>query len=423
MRSQAFVFASRVIGSRSHESMDASLKPSSDNASRRLPATVWALGWVSFFTDVSTEIVYPLLPVFLTTVLGASMAFVGLVEGIAESTASLLKVASGWWSDRVLKRKPLMIAGYGLSALTRPLMALAATGGQVLGARFIDRIGKGIRTSPRDALLASSVDPAQRGAAFGVQRAMDNAGAVVGPLIAWSALHWLTSDFRVLFWIATVPMIGAMGVLIFGAREQAATPRHASVDTSIPFAATPAFKSYLGAVLLFTLGNSSDAFLLLRAQQLGISTSSLPLLWMALNLVKSASSYPAGLLSDRIGRRGLILGGWCVYAAVYAGFGLASQPWHIWALFVAYGLFYGMTESAERAFVADLFPATQHGRAFGVFNFVTGIGALPSSLLMGALWTAFGPLCAFGTGAAFALIAAAWLLFGIRPCTVKTGIP
>lgn len=378
----------------------------------RLPATVWALGWVSFFTDVSTEMVYPLLPVFLTTVLGASMAFVGLVEGIAESTASLLKIASGWWSDRVRKRKPLMIAGYGLSALTRPLIAIAATGAQVLGARFIDRIGKGIRTSPRDALLAASVPAEQRGAAFGVQRAMDNAGAVFGPLIAWVMLQWFTSDYRVLFWIAVIPMVGAMACLIFGARDQVLPAAPAADKSVVPFNVTPAFKSYLGAVLLFTLGNSSDAFLLLRAQAVGIPVSSLPLLWLALSLVKSLSSYPAGVLSDRIGRRGLIIGGWCVYALVYVGFGLANQPWHIWALFVAYGLFYGMTESTERALVADFYPDAQRGRAFGSFNFITGIGALPASLLMGWLWTAYGPLVAFGTGGGLALCAVVW--FGLK---------
>ena len=376
------------------------------NPRPRLPPTVWALGWVSFFTDVSTEIIYPLLPVFLTTTLGASMAFVGLVEGIAESTASLLKIASGWWSDKVRKRKPLMLLGYGLSALTRPLLALAATGGHVLGARFMDRIGKGIRTSPRDALLASSVPPEQRGAAFGVQRAMDNAGAVFGPLIAWIMLQWFTSDYRMLFWVAVLPMAGAMACLIFGARDQD-LPATAAKEQA-PFSITPAFRNYLGAVLLFTLGNSSDAFLLLRAQAVGVPVSSLPLLWLALSLVKSVSSYPAGLLSDRIGRRGLIIGGWCVYALVYLGFGFAHQLWHIWALFLAYGLFYGMTESTERALVADFYPDAQRGRAFGSFNFIIGIGALPASLLTGWLWTAYGPGVAFSMGAMLSLAAAAW---------------
>ena len=390
--------------------------PTSPPSRKRLPATVWALGWVSFFTDVSTEIIYPLLPLFLTTTLGASMAFVGVIEGIAESTASLLKIASGWWSDKVRRRKPLMIAGYGLSSLSRPLIALAATGWAVLGARFLDRIGKGLRSAPRDALLAASVDRDQRGAAFGVQRMMDNAGAVVGPLIAWVLLGWFTEDFRVLFWIAAVPMLAAMLVLIFGAKEQREIDPLPARDKvpAAPFAMTGPFKNYLGAVLLFTLGNSSDAFLLLRAQAFGVPASSLPLLWMVLNLVKSVSSYPAGVLSDRIGRRKLIVGGWCLYAVVYACFGLASEAWHIWGLFLIYGLFFGMTESAERALVADFFPDAQRGRAFGAFNFVTGLGALPASLLMGWLWTVFGPFAAFGTGAAFALAAVLWFLLKVK---------
>ena len=390
--------------------------PPTERSRKRLPATVWALGWVSFFTDVSAEIIYPLLPLFLTTTLGASMAFVGVIEGIAESTASLLKIASGWWSDKMGKRKPLMIAGYGLSSLSRPLIALAATGWAVLGARFLDRIGKGLRSSPRDALLAASVDPDQRGAAFGVQRMMDNAGAVVGPFIAWILLGWFTKDFRILFWIATVPMLAAMLVLILGAHEQRETiPTPAKpVMPSASFVMTGPFKNYLGAVLLFTLGNSSDAFLLLRAQALGIPTGSLPLIWMVLNLVKSLSSYPGGILSDRLGRRKLIVGGWCLYAVVYACFGFASEAWHLWGLFLIYGLFFGMTESAERALVADFFPDAQRGRAFGAFNFVTGLGALPASLLMGWLWTVYGPVAAFGTGAAFALAAVLWFLLKVK---------
>ena len=396
-------------------------------AAPRIPRTVWVLAWVSFFTDVSTEIIYPLLPVFLTVTLGASVAFLGLVEGIAESTASLLKIASGWWSDRLGRRKPLMVAGYGLSALTRPLIAIAATGAHVLGARIIDRIGKGIRTAPRDALLAASVPREQRGAAFGIQRAMDNAGAVVGPLIAWTLLTWFTGDFRMLFWIATAPMAVALGVLILGAKERRA-PAELSLSSTLSsspsappgaraadFKPTRAFKNYLGAVLLFTLGNSSDAFLLLRAQSVGIPVNSLPLLWMALNIVKSLSSYPAGVLSDRIGRRGLIAGGWGVYAAVYLGFGFASEAWHIWALFIAYGIFHGMTESTERALVADYFPDAQRGRAFGWFNAVTGIGALPASLMMGWLWNRFSPTVAFGAGAALSLAAVAWLLLKVAP--------
>ena len=370
----------------------------------KFPRNVWALGWTSFFTDVSTEIIYPLLPVFLTVTLGASMTFVGLVEGVAESTASLLKLVSGWWSDKMAKRKPFAVAGYALSGLTRPMVALACVGWHVLAARFIDRVGKGIRTSPRDALLADSVPADRRGAAFGVQRSMDNAGAIVGPLIAWAALTWLTQDYRVIFWIASAPMLFAVAALAVGAKEVA--PARRPDGKTAPFIATPKFKRYLVILLLFTLGNSSDAFLILRARSLGVADALLPLLWVALHVVKTFSGLPAGFLSDRIGRKTLIVAGWMVYAVVYAGFGAACEAWHIWALFIAYGFFFGMTEAAERAIVADFYPSEQRGRAFGFYNAAIGLGALPASLLMGWLWTQFGPMTAFDTGAALAGAAA-----------------
>ncbi|MBM3890397.1 MAG: MFS transporter [Verrucomicrobia bacterium] len=378
------------------------------------PRNVWALGWTSFFTDISSEIIYPLLPVFLTKTLGASMAFVGVVEGIAESTASLLKVVSGWWSDRVAKRKPLAVAGYTLSALTRPMIALAAAGWHVLAARFVDRIGKGIRTSPRDALLADSVAPDQRGAAFGLQRSMDHAGAIVGPLIAFALLTWVTTDYRLIFWIAAVPMVFAVAALAFGAKEVAPPWRklpacdgsQGKLEACPTFVLTPRFKRYLALLVLFTLGNSSDAFLILRAKDLGIADAMLPLLWVALHIVKMSSSLPAGALSDRIGRKTLIVGGWLVYAAVYVGFGAASAAWHIWALFIAYGFFFGMTEAAEKAMVADFYPSEQRGRAFGLYNGAIGFAALPASLLMGFLWDHFGVTVAFGTGAGLAGVAA-----------------
>ncbi|MCX7826045.1 MAG: MFS transporter [Verrucomicrobiae bacterium] len=368
---------------------------------------VWALGWTSFFTDVSSEIIYPLLPVFLTKTLGASMAFVGVVEGIAESTASLLKVASGWWSDKIARRKPFAVGGYALSGLTRPMIALAAAGWHVLAARFIDRIGKGIRTAPRDALLADSVPADQRGVAFGLQRSMDHAGAIVGPLIAFALLTWVTSDYRMIFWVAAVPMVFAVGALVFGIKE-VATVRDTK-SSAAPFVATPKFKRYLALMVLFTLGNSSDAFLILRAKGLGIADAMLPLLWVALHIVKMFSSLPAGALSDRIGRKTLIVAGWLVYAAVYVGFGMASCAWHIWALFIAYGFFFGMTEAAEKAIVADFYPSEQRGRAFGLYNAAVGFAALPASLLMGFLWDQFGVTVAFGAGAGVAGIAAVLL--------------
>ncbi|MBI5684690.1 MAG: MFS transporter [Verrucomicrobia bacterium] len=368
---------------------------------------VWALGWTSFFTDVSSEIIYPLLPVFLTTTLGASMAFVGLIEGIAESTASLLKVVSGWWSDKIAKRKPFAVGGYALSGLTRPIIALAAVGWHVLAARFIDRIGKGIRTAPRDALLADSVPADRRGAAFGLQRSMDHAGAIVGPLIAFALLTWVTSDYRAIFWVAAVPMVFAVAALVFGTSE--VTPERDAKSSAAPFVATPKFKRYLALLVLFTLGNSSDAFLILRAKDLGVADAMLPLLWVALHVVKMCSSLPAGVLSDRIGRKTLIVTGWLVYAAVYVGFGAASEAWHIWGLFIAYGFFFGMTEAAEKAIVADFYPSEQRGRAFGLYNAAVGFAALPASLLMGWLWQQFGVTVAFDTGAGLAGAAAVLL--------------
>lgn len=370
----------------------------------KFPRNVWALGWTSFFTDVSTEIIYPLLPVFLTKTLGASLAFVGLIEGVAESTASLLKVASGWWSDMLGKRKPLAVGGYALSGLTRPMIALAAAGWHVLAARFVDRIGKGIRTAPRDALLADSVPADQRGAAFGVQRAMDNAGAIAGPLIAFALLTWVTRDYRVIFWVAAVPMVFAVAALAYGAREVPSARR--PDGRKAPFVATPKFKRYLAILFLFTLGNSSDAFLILRAKSLGVGDAMLPLLWGALHVVKTFSGVPAGILSDRIGRKQLIIAGWTIYAVVYVGFGMASAAWHIWTLFIAYGFFFGMTEAAERALVADFYPSEQRGRAFGLYNAAIGLAALPASLLMGWLWQQFGVEAAFGTGAGLAGAAA-----------------
>lgn len=371
---------------------------------------VWALGWVSFLTDVSTEIIYPLLPVFLTAHLGASAAFVGLVEGVAESTASLLKVASGWWSDKISRRKPLVVLGYTVSALTRPMIVAAFAGWHVLGARFLDRVGKGIRTSPRDALLADSVTPDRHGAAFGIQRAMDNAGAILGPLIAWALLTWVTGDYTRVFWVATVPMVFAVPALTLGTCEVAPPTQSASAAPA-RFVATPKFKRYLGVLLLFTLGNSSDAFLILRAKALNIADAMLPLLWAVLHVVKTASGVPAGMLSDRLGRKSLIAGGWFVYALVYFGFGQAGAAWQIWVLFAAYGFFFGMTEAAERALVADFYPSEQRGRAYGLYNAAIGFGSLPASLLMGWLWQHCGIEVAFSTGATLAGVAALLVVF------------
>ncbi len=373
----------------------------------RLSRNVYALGAVSFLTDVATEMTYPLLPVFLATVLGASATYVGTIEGAAESTAALLKFASGWWSDRVSRRKPLVLIGYALASAVRPLIGLSQSAGQVLGIRVADRVGKGIRTSPRDALIADSVDPAIRGRAFGFHNAADNLGAVLGPLLAFAFLRWEGLPLRIVFLLTAIPGILAVLTLIFGVREvprTAPAKKDGGVDPKAPLGGR--FWAYLGVLLLFTLGNSTDAFLLLRAGQLGVATALIPILWALLNLVKAVANTPGGILSDRIGRKPLIAAGWLVYATVYFLFGRAGHAWHAWALFAVYGLYFGLTEGVEKALVADLVPTDRRGSAFGWYNLAIGIGALPASLLFGALWDRWGSATAFNVGALLALAAA-----------------
>jgi MFS family permease len=379
-----------------------------DHSSRRLGRNVYALAAVSFFTDVSTEMIYPLLPVFLTTVLGANAGFIGVIEGAAESTAALLKLISGWWSDRINRRKPLIVAGYALASAMRPLVAIAQTATQVLLIRVSDRVGKGIRNSPRDALVADSVDPSMRGRAFGLRSAADNAGALLGPLIAFGLIAAWHLSLRSVFWLAAIP--GALAVLtaIVGVKEVA---KHSAAQSTQPtlhgakrMGAT--FWTFLVVVFVFTLGNSTDAFLLLRARQLGVSVALAPILWALLNGVKSISNIPGGALSDRIGRRPTLIAGWLVYALVYFLFSRATASWHAWALFAGYGIFFGLTEGAELALIADVVPKERRGIAYGWYYLAIGIGALPASIVFGALWDRFGSATAFLFGAGLALVAA-----------------
>lgn len=381
------------------------------SASRpQLGRNVYALTLVSFLTDVSSEMIYPLLPAFLTTMLGASASFVGVIEGAAESTAALLKLASGWWSDRVRRRKPLVLAGYLIASVMRPLVALARSASQVLAIRVSDRVGKGIRNSPRDALIADSIDPAIRGRAFGFHRAGDNAGAVLGPLLAFALLSWRHVNLRTVFWWSAVPGALAVVTVIVGVRDRPKRQpvgdisRQPALSLSVPLGRR--FWAVLGVILLFTLGNSTDAFLLLRAQQLGVPIALAPILWAWLNIVKTASNVPGGVLSDRLGRKPLLMSGWLLYAAVYFAFGRASAGWQAWLLFGIYGVFFGLTEGTERALVADLVPLARRGTAYGWYNLTIGIGALPASVIFGEIWDHSSSRAAFDFGAAMALAAA-----------------
>jgi MFS family permease len=386
---------------------------------------VKALGLVSLLTDASSEMIYPLLPAFLTGPLRAGPALLGLVEGAAEAVASVLKIVSGRVSDRLPARKPLVVAGYGLSSLARPLVALAAAPGHVLAVRIVDRVGKGLRSAPRDALLAEVTEPGQRGRAFGFHRAMDHAGAVVGPLLA-SALLWLQLDLRAVFALAALPALASVAVLVAGVRE----PPRGAAPPSTPGTAKghdaplgPEMRRYLAVLAVFTLGNSSDAFLLLRAQDAGVPLVAVPALWAFHHAIKAAAGTHGGMLADRIGARPAIVAGWAVYAASYAGFALASTPGQAWALFAVYGLFHALTEGPERALVAALAPAASRGRAFGYFHAVTGATLLPASLLTGALWQWKGPAAALGAGAALAALAAVLLLAVVPRSPRREGSP
>jgi MFS family permease len=392
--------------------------PRTPSARRRLPSTVIALGAVSFLTDLSSEMIYPLLPVFLSATLGASAVVLGVVEGAAESVASLLKLVSGWWSDRLARRKPLVVAGYTLASVVRPLVGLATSAGQVLAIRVTDRVGKGLRSSPRDALITDAVDPRARGRAFGFHRAADHAGALLGPLVAFALLGWAGMEMREVFLWAAVPGALAVATLVLGVRERRSgpdeAPERAPGPDRSPAPSRPLpkrFWTYLGIVFLFTLGNATDAFLLLRATDLGVPVALVPVLWALLHLVKSASATPGGALSDRLGRKPLIVAGWLLYAAVYTGFAYASAAWQVWALFGVYGLYHGLVEGAERALVADLAGAGHRGAAFGWYHLGVGVGALPSSVLFGWLWMTWSPAAAFGAGAALAGSAAVLLSF------------
>jgi len=351
--------------------------------------------------------IYPLLPLFLTQVLGAGVLFVGIIEGIAESVSSFLKLFSGWLSDRFQKRKGIILFGYTLASITRPIMGLVTSSFHVLFLRFFDRVGKGVRASPRDALLSQSCREDERGKAFGFQRMMDHAGAMAGPLIASLLMAVLTKNLRVIFYLSAIPAFFCLWILFRGVTDVIGNRTSSPPALKLHWKTwDKKFKYFLFIVTLFTLGNSSDAFLLLRAKDLGIDIISIPILWFFFHLSKTIFSVPGGSLSDRIGRRNVMILAWTVYGLVYLGFAFASKAYHIWFLFFIYGLFYGLSEGTERAWVADLVEESKRGTAYGVYNFFIGMATLPASLLMGLIWKTVGVRWAFSFGAGMALIAA-----------------
>jgi len=377
------------------------------NRNNILRGNVLWLSVVSFLNDVASEMIYPLLPYFLTQTLRASAAFLGVVEGIAETTASLLKLFSGWFSDRIGRRKPLVFWGYGIAGVARPMIALATAPWQVLAIRFSDRVGKGIRTAPRDALLAASVEPAWRGRAYGLHRAADHAGAVIGPLIAMGLLLLLPDRYRVVFALAAVPAILSVILLAVLVKEEGPRKPVVKGETFEGFRDLGSrFYGYLLIVLVFTLGNATDAFLLLRAQELGVTLAILPLLWAVLHVSKMLWNLAGGAFADRFGPRAAIVSGWAVYAATYAGFAYSSEAWQAWVLFIIYGVFFGLTEAPQKVLVAAVAPDRRRGAAFGAYHFSVGIAALPASVLFGVIWDRFGPRNAFLFGASLAIAAA-----------------
>lgn len=367
---------------------------------------IFFAGLVSFFMDISSEMIYPLVPLFLSNVLGVNKSVIGLIEGVAESTASLVKVFSGWFSDRIGNRKWLMAAGYGISTLSRPIVALATGWRHVMGSRFIDRFGKGVRTAPRDAIIAESADRAYLGRAFGLHRSMDTMGAVVGPALAFFLLGLLSNDYRKVFWLSMIPgTIAVLLIIFFITEKKTVSARSGKQKLTLKYFDWR-FKFFVVISGLFALGNSSDVFLILRAQQAGISAATIPVVYLAFNLVYSLSSVPAGIAADRFGRKRVILLGFVLFAALYYGFAVASGARAIWILYCLYGLFMGLTEGIQKAFLTTIIPADFKATAFGFFNTVVGIAMLPASLIGGWLWDHISPSATFYFGAVTAALSA-----------------
>jgi MFS family permease len=412
---------------------ETTLKSTGRVSVRQLPRNIWAVGFTSFFMDISSEMVLNILSLFLSNVLGVQTSIIGLIDGVAEATASILKLFSGWFSDKLGGRKWLAVAGYGISALFKPFFYFASTWGMVAGVRWADRVGKGIRTAPRDALVADSASSEMRGLAFGFHRAMDTAGALIGILIAglvvWltqkNALNLARSTFQTIVLVSLVPALLAVLTLIFGAKDVAVSGQRAAPKFSLRSLGKP-FNIFLVIVSIFTLGNSADAFLVLRAQNLGVTVLGVLVILAVFNLIYTLVSTPAGRLSDRIGRRRLIIGGWLVYSVIYFGFALARSSWQIWVLYAAYGLYYGLAYGSANALVADLVPENMRGTAYGTYNAVIGLLAFPSSFIAGILWqgiggwNGLGPSAPFFFGGGLALIATLLMVFWMPGAVTRT---
>jgi len=382
---------------------------------------VFVAGLVSFFMDVSSEMIYPLVPLFLANVLGVNKSVIGLIEGIAESTASLLKVFSGWFSDKIGNRKWLMAAGYGISTLSRPIVALATGWQHVMGSRFMDRFGKGVRTAPRDAIIAESSEKTHLGRAFGFHRSMDTMGAVVGPAIAFLLLGIFSNNYRIVFWLSMIPGVIAVLLIIFFIKEKKKVfPAHEERPKLTLKHFDWRFKFFVAIATIFAIGNSSDVFLILRAQQTGIPTVLIPVVYLLFNLVYSLSSIPAGIAADRFGRKRVILLGFVLFAILYYGFAVARDTSAIWALFAFYGLFMGLTEGIQKAFLATIIPQDFKATAFGIYNTAVGLAMFPASFIGGWLWDHVSPSATFYFGAITASLST--ILFVIFIAAIRRNV-
>ena len=387
----------------------------------RLPGAIWALGFVSLLMDVSSEMIHALLPVFLVSTLGASTEMVGLIEGVGEGTASAVKVFSGWLSDRLGRRKALAVAGYGMSALTKPVFALAPAAGWVLGARFADRVGKGVRGAPRDALVGDLAPPGMSGAAFGLRQSLDTVGAFAGPLLAILLMALSGDNIRLVFWLALPPGLAAVTLLAVAVRDPPrpklgppARPARFPLRRSELALLGPRFRSVTLAGTVLTLARFGEAFLVLRARGLGLPLALTPLVLVVMNVVYGLAAYPAGVLADRLARRGVLAAGFGVLVLADLALGLAPGLWLAMAGIALFGLFLGLTQGVLAALVSDAAPPEARGTAFGVFNLASGLALLVSSLLAGLAWHQVGPAATFLVSAGFALIGLGLLFALVR---------